>query len=56
MNACHPSVAPALPSGNIQIALVGQKVMLFDDTIAANIAYGTEADPEAIRAAAQAAR
>ena len=38
-----------------QIALVGQKVMLFDDTIAANIAYGTEADPEAIRAAAQAA-
>ena len=38
-----------------QIALVGQKVMLFDDTIAANIAYGTEADPAAIRAAAQAA-
>jgi subfamily B ATP-binding cassette protein MsbA len=38
-----------------QIALVGQKVMLFDDTVAANIAYGTQASPEAIRAAAEAA-
>jgi subfamily B ATP-binding cassette protein MsbA len=38
-----------------QIALVGQKVMLFDDTIAANIAYGAPADPVAIRAAAEAA-
>ena len=38
-----------------QIALVGQKVMLFDDTIAANIAYGADAGHEAIRAAAQAA-
>lgn len=38
-----------------QIALVGQKVMLFDDTIAANIAYGADAGREAIRAAAQAA-
>ena len=38
-----------------QIALVGQKVMLFDDTVAANIAYGTEADRGAIRAAAEAA-
>jgi subfamily B ATP-binding cassette protein MsbA len=39
-----------------QIALVGQKVMLFDDTVAANIAYGQPgATPEAIRAAADAA-
>jgi subfamily B ATP-binding cassette protein MsbA len=38
-----------------QIALVGQKVMLFDDTIAANIAYGTEATEAQIRAAAEAA-
>ncbi|KRG47423.1 lipid transporter ATP-binding/permease [Stenotrophomonas panacihumi] len=38
-----------------QIALVGQRVMLFDDTIAANIAYGTEASEERIRAAAEAA-
>ena len=38
-----------------QIALVGQKVVLFDDTIAANIAYGTDADQAQIRAAAEAA-
>lgn len=38
-----------------QIALVGQKVMLFDDTIAANIAYGIDATDEQIRAAAEAA-
>ncbi len=38
-----------------QIALVGQKVMLFDDSIAANIAYGTQADESQIRAAAEAA-
>lgn len=38
-----------------QIALVGQKVMLFDDSIAANIAYGAEATPEQIREAAEAA-
>jgi subfamily B ATP-binding cassette protein MsbA len=39
-----------------QIALVGQKVMLFDDTVAANIAYGQlEASPQAVRAAAEAA-
>jgi subfamily B ATP-binding cassette protein MsbA len=43
-----------------QIALVGQKVMLFDDTVAANIAYGAEGDsvgvdPAAVRAAADAA-
>ncbi len=40
-----------------QIALVGQKVVLFDDSVAANIAYGAnENEDEArIRAAAQAA-
>jgi subfamily B ATP-binding cassette protein MsbA len=38
-----------------QIALVGQKVMLFDDTVAANLAYGTQASHEAIRVAAEAA-
>jgi len=39
-----------------QVALVGQKVMLFDDTVAANIAYGQpHASDERIRAAAAAA-
>ena len=39
-----------------QIALVSQKVTLFDDTVAANIAYGhTEHDRDAIIAAAKAA-
>jgi len=40
-----------------QIALVSQEVILFDDSIAANIAYGgcRGASPEAIRAAADAA-
>ena len=40
-----------------QIALVSQEVVLFDDTIAANIAYGgcRDAPPEAVRAAADAA-
>lgn len=39
-----------------QIALVGQKVMLFDDTIAANIAYGSDVtDEQEIRRAADAA-
>ncbi|NDK38569.1 lipid A export permease/ATP-binding protein MsbA [Pseudoxanthomonas gei] len=38
-----------------QIALVGQKVMLFDDSIGTNIAYGAEADPARLRAAAEAA-
>ena len=38
-----------------QIALVGQKVMLFDDSIGSNIAYGAKADPEKLRAAAEAA-
>ena len=38
-----------------QIALVGQRVMLFDDSVGANIAYATDADPGALRAAAEAA-
>lgn len=39
-----------------QIALVGQKVMLFDDTIAANIAYGSNiTDEQQIHRAADAA-
>lgn len=40
-----------------QIAVVGQRVMLFDDAVSANIAYGADAgaDPERIRAAAEAA-
>ena len=39
-----------------QIALVGQRVMLFDDSIAANIAYGQDRSAhEAIRRAADAA-
>ena len=40
-----------------QLALVSQDVVLFDDTIAANIAFGLRrgASPEAIRAAADAA-
>ncbi|MEG1834435.1 MAG: lipid A export permease/ATP-binding protein MsbA [Burkholderiaceae bacterium] len=46
-----------LASLRAQIALVSQDVVLFDDTIAANIAYGAQrgASIEAIRAAAQAA-
>lgn len=39
-----------------QIALVGQKVMLFDDTVAANIAYGSDiTDEQQLRRAADAA-
>jgi subfamily B ATP-binding cassette protein MsbA len=39
-----------------QIALVGQQVMLFDDSVAANIAYGqAEADPAALARVADAA-
>ena len=44
-----------MPDLRRQIALVGQKVMLFDDTVAANIAYGSDAGRDAIRAAAEAA-
>lgn len=37
-----------------QIAWVGQRVMLFDDTVAANIAYGDpQPDPERLRRAAR---
>ncbi|MCJ0824658.1 lipid A export permease/ATP-binding protein MsbA [Luteimonas sp. 50] len=38
-----------------QIALVGQRVMLFDDSVAANIAYASEATPAQLRAVAEAA-
>ncbi|MDQ3494986.1 MAG: lipid A export permease/ATP-binding protein MsbA [Pseudomonadota bacterium] len=38
-----------------QIALVGQRVMLFDNSVAANIAYASEATPTQLRAAAEAA-
>lgn len=52
-----PLDAWSLPALRRQIALVGQKVMLFDDSVAANIAYGAagEPSPAAIRAAADAA-
>jgi subfamily B ATP-binding cassette protein MsbA len=38
-----------------QIALVGQRVMLFDDSVAANIAYASDADENRLRQAAEAA-
>ncbi len=38
-----------------QIAIVGQRVMLFDDSVAANIAYASDADETRLRSAAQAA-
>ncbi|MHC9086103.1 lipid A export permease/ATP-binding protein MsbA [Luteimonas sp. RIT-PG2_3] len=38
-----------------QIALVGQRVMLFDDSVGANIAYAGDADPARLRSAAEAA-
>lgn len=52
-----PQSELTLESLRAQIALVSQDVVLFDDTIAANIAYGAQRDasPEAIRAAAEAA-
>ena len=52
-----PLDAFALADLRRQIALVGQRVMLFDDSLAANIAYGEQADASAekIRAAAEAA-
>lgn len=51
----HPVGDYRLADLRRQIAMVGQRVMLFDDTIAANIAYGAAAgtDPERIRAAAR---
>lgn len=46
----------SLSSLRRQIAMVSQHVVLFDDSVAANIAYGDEhPDPERIRAAAAAA-
>lgn len=49
--------AMSLKSLRRQIAFVSQDVMLFDDTVAANIAYGTmaDADQSAIERAAKAA-
>ncbi|MGY6518921.1 MAG: lipid A export permease/ATP-binding protein MsbA [Lysobacteraceae bacterium] len=50
----HPVSAYRLADLRRQIALVGQRVMLFDDTVEANIAYGASGDaaPDAIREAA----
>ncbi len=46
----------SLESLRTQIAMVSQSVVLFDDTVAANIAYGdTSPDPERLVAAAKAA-
>ena len=50
-----PLAAYPLADLRAQIAMVGQKVMLFDDTIGANIAYGMQATDAQIRAAAEAA-
>lgn len=51
----HPVGDYRLADLRRQIAMVGQRVMLFDDTVEANIAYGAAAgtDPERIRAAAR---
>ncbi len=52
----EPIEAIALPSLRAQIAMVSQSVVLFDDTLAANIAYGDkQPDPARIKAAARAA-
>jgi subfamily B ATP-binding cassette protein MsbA len=53
----HDITTLTLSSLRAQVALVSQDVMLFDDTIAANIAYGamTDAPREAIERAASAA-
>lgn len=46
----------SLPSLRQQVAMVSQNVVLFDDTVAANIAYGdADADRKKIEAAAKAA-
>jgi ATP-binding cassette, subfamily B, bacterial MsbA len=52
-----PVTELSLRSLRRQIALVSQDVVLFDDTIGANIAYGGRGDatPEEVRAAAEAA-
>lgn len=49
----HPIEDYRLADVRRQIALVGQQVMLFDDTVAANVAYGEMAGvaPEALEAA-----
>ena len=44
-----------LASLRAQVSIVTQETVLFDDTIGANIAYGTETDPERLRAVAEAA-
>jgi subfamily B ATP-binding cassette protein MsbA len=53
----HDVTTLTLSSLRAQLALVSQDVMLFDDTVAANIAYGAMANatPEAIERAASAA-
>ena len=52
----EPLTAYRLADLRRQIAIVGQRVMLFDDTVAANIAYGmSEADSGRIWQAAEAA-
>ena len=53
----HDITTLTLSSLRAQVALVSQDVMLFDDTVAANIAYGamTDAPREAIERAASAA-
>lgn len=52
----HPLSELSLISLRSQIAMVGQNVVLFDDTLAANIAYGDDnPDPVRIAAAVQAA-
>jgi len=50
----------ALPEWNLaalrsQFALVGQDVVLFNDTVAANVCFGAPADPERVAAALRAA-
>ncbi|OWW18983.1 lipid A export permease/ATP-binding protein MsbA [Noviherbaspirillum denitrificans] len=52
----EPIEGVALDSLRAQIAMVSQNVVLFDDTVAANIAYGDDnPDPKRVEAAAKAA-
>ncbi|HZZ01309.1 lipid A export permease/ATP-binding protein MsbA [Paraburkholderia sp.] len=44
-----------LPALRSQIAMVSQDVVLFNDTVANNVAYGQTADPEKVKAALHAA-